>query len=294
MAHRAGIILAAGEGKRMKSALPKVMHNVAGLPILGHVIAAIRGAGVDRIVVVVTSPAGSAVRDYAASLGAGTSFRSSNWVPDTRPRCGASSRKVRWHGRWCVYGDMPLVTAACSSDGCDARPRRDGDHHVELQQQKRAAASSRRTGSSIALSNTATRTRRTPRAPLQCRNPGGGGEGVLRWAAKLENKNDQHEFYLTDVPNFARRDGVRCGVVDIAEGLAIGVNSRAELAACEAVMQRRLRARTLDNAAGMIAPDLFSFRTIPCWSRTVRSARMWCSGQVSLSGAALRSDPHAR
>ena len=65
---KAAIILAAGPGTRMKSAMPKVLHKVAGLPILGHVIAALRGAGVERIVVV-TSPAGEAVRAYAEGLG---------------------------------------------------------------------------------------------------------------------------------------------------------------------------------------------------------------------------------
>ena len=48
---KAAIILAAGQGTRMKSALPKVLHKVAGLPLLGHVIAALKGAGVDKIVV---------------------------------------------------------------------------------------------------------------------------------------------------------------------------------------------------------------------------------------------------
>jgi bifunctional UDP-N-acetylglucosamine pyrophosphorylase/glucosamine-1-phosphate N-acetyltransferase len=58
---KAGIILAAGAGTRMKSQLPKVLHKIAGLPLLGHVVAAMRGAGVERIVVV-TSPSGDAVR----------------------------------------------------------------------------------------------------------------------------------------------------------------------------------------------------------------------------------------
>ena len=49
--NKAAVILAAGQGTRMKSATPKVLHKVAGLPMLGHVITAVRGAGVDRIVV---------------------------------------------------------------------------------------------------------------------------------------------------------------------------------------------------------------------------------------------------
>ena len=65
---KAGIILAAGAGTRMKSRLPKVLHKIAGLPLLGHVVAAMRGAGVERIVVV-TSPSGDGVRAYRMPSG---------------------------------------------------------------------------------------------------------------------------------------------------------------------------------------------------------------------------------
>jgi bifunctional UDP-N-acetylglucosamine pyrophosphorylase/glucosamine-1-phosphate N-acetyltransferase len=71
---KAAIILAAGQGTRMKSAVPKVLHKVAGLPLLGHVIAALKGAGVERVVVV-TSAAGDAVRAYAKSAGADTAIQ---------------------------------------------------------------------------------------------------------------------------------------------------------------------------------------------------------------------------
>src|SRR3569833_2240137 len=65
---RAAIILAAGQGTRMKSATPMVLHKVAGLPMLGHVIAGLKAAGVSRIVVVI-APGADAVRDYAQALG---------------------------------------------------------------------------------------------------------------------------------------------------------------------------------------------------------------------------------
>ena len=65
----AGIILAAGQGMRMKSAKPKVMHAVAGRPILGHVMAAMREAGIERLVVVTASDAEEA-RAYANAEGA--------------------------------------------------------------------------------------------------------------------------------------------------------------------------------------------------------------------------------
>src|ERR1041384_1578752 len=68
---RAAVILAAGQGTRMKSLKAKVMHTVAGLPILGHVIVAARGAGVERIVVVV-APGAVEVEGFALRHGAET------------------------------------------------------------------------------------------------------------------------------------------------------------------------------------------------------------------------------
>ncbi len=57
------------------------------------------------------------------------------------------------------------------------------------------------------------------------------------------------------MPDFAKSEGVNCAVVEAEEREMMGVNSRAELAACEAVMQQRLRARALDAGVGMLAPD---------------------------------------
>src|SRR5215471_8563516 len=88
---KAAIILAAGQGTRMKSSLPKVLHKVAGLPLLGHVITALRGAGVERIVVV-TSAAVEALKDFSGTL-------------------------------VIVNGDMPLVTADTISECLTAQAR---------------------------------------------------------------------------------------------------------------------------------------------------------------------------
>ena len=68
MTELAGIILAAGQGTRMKSARPKVMHEVAGRPIIGHVMAAMRAAGISRIVVVMAADADEA-RSYVTREG---------------------------------------------------------------------------------------------------------------------------------------------------------------------------------------------------------------------------------
>ena len=99
----------------MKSAKPKVMHAVAGLPILGHVIAAMRGAGVARIVVVTAPDARRGARLCGARGRGDRHPGASSWARamprPARARCSAIF-PARWSSR---YGDMPLV------DGGDVR-----------------------------------------------------------------------------------------------------------------------------------------------------------------------------
>src|ERR1700742_3876351 len=103
---RAAVILAAGMGTRMKSAKPKVMHAVAGLPILGHVVAAVRGAGVERIVVV-TAPHADELAPYARSLGAETAVQDRQL--GTGPAAAAAAGPLDgFEGPVVIcYGDMP-------------------------------------------------------------------------------------------------------------------------------------------------------------------------------------------
>ncbi|HEY4114781.1 MAG TPA: bifunctional UDP-N-acetylglucosamine diphosphorylase/glucosamine-1-phosphate N-acetyltransferase GlmU [Rhizomicrobium sp.] len=255
MAQRAGIILAAGEGKRMKSALPKVMHTVAGLPILGHVIAAMREAGIDKIVVV-TAAGGAAVRDCAASLGAESAIQEQQLGTGHAAAC-AEALLGRFDGALVVtYGDMPLVTPELFERSFETQAN-DGMAIVAFDSDSKAY------GRVIEKDGILDRIVEYRDADERERGVRLCNAGIMaaeakpffHWASKLESNNNQREFYLTDVPTFAKQDGVRCGVVTVAEELAMGVNSRAELAACEAIMQRRLRVRALDNAVGMTAPE---------------------------------------
>src|SRR5436853_7390802 len=107
----AGIILAAGQGTRMKSAKPKVMHAVAGRPILGHVMAAMREAGIERLVVVTASDAEEA-RAYANAEGAECVIQEPQ-LGTGHAANAARDRLKDFDGTVITtYGDMPLVTAA--------------------------------------------------------------------------------------------------------------------------------------------------------------------------------------
>ena len=108
---RAAIILAAGQGTRMKSAKAKVMHAIAGLPILGHVIAAARGAGAERIVVVL-APGAVDVDAFALRHGAETVVQDKQLGTGHAAACARNALKDFAGTVVVTYGDHPLFTAA--------------------------------------------------------------------------------------------------------------------------------------------------------------------------------------
>ncbi|HEV2649975.1 MAG TPA: bifunctional UDP-N-acetylglucosamine diphosphorylase/glucosamine-1-phosphate N-acetyltransferase GlmU [Rhizomicrobium sp.] len=254
---RAAIILAAGQGTRMKSALPKVMHAVAGLPIVGHVIRAARDAGVRKIVVV-TAPGADALTAFAHAHGAETA------VQDKQLGTGHAAASARgllgdFHGTVVVtYGDMPLLTAA-TFDAAFAAQMRTGMSLVAFRPEDPAAYGR------VLLDKDGLLDRivEFKDANADIRAVGLCNAGIVtadvqnffKWAAELRNENAQNEYYLTDVPTIARTQGVKTSVVVADAAQMMGVNSRSELAAAESAMQARLRAHALDAGAGMTAPE---------------------------------------
>lgn len=255
MTARAEIILAAGQGTRMKSAKPKVMHEVANLPLLGHVIAAMKGAGISRVVVV-TAPGADEVRAFAAAHGAESVVQDQQLGTGHAAACAAPLLKDFSGVMIVSYGDMPLVTAQTFENSFAAREKT-GMAIVAFHSDSKAY------GRVIVDDGLLYRIVEYKDADEHQRQVKLCNAGIMaaeavpffRWAAKLENNNAQQEFYLTDVPAFAKADGVNCAVVEADERDMMGVNSRSELAACEAVMQSRLRAKALDSGVGMAAPD---------------------------------------
>jgi bifunctional UDP-N-acetylglucosamine pyrophosphorylase/glucosamine-1-phosphate N-acetyltransferase len=254
---RAGIVLAAGMGTRMKSATPKVMHAVANLPILGHVIAALRGAKIERIVVV-TSPDGGAVRAYAKSVGAETAIQVKQ-LGTGHAAAAAADALSGFDGTLVVtYGDMPLMTAA-TLDASFAAREKPGLALVAFRPRDPAAYGRVVIGEDGLVERIVEfkDANAGERAVGLC-NAGviaADAKSFFRWVSELRNDNAQKEYYLTDVPALAKEDGVRCAALVADEVEVMGVNSRAELAAAEAAMQARLRARALSGGVGMVAPE---------------------------------------
>jgi bifunctional UDP-N-acetylglucosamine pyrophosphorylase/glucosamine-1-phosphate N-acetyltransferase len=119
-------------------------------------------------------------------------------------------------------------------------------------------------------------------------------KNFFRWASLLKNDNAQKEYYLTDVPLLAKAEGVCCAIVEANENEMMGVNSRAELAAAEAAMQTRLRARALASAVGMTAPEtvFLSYDTVLEADCQIEPYVIFAPGVTVRAGAHIRAFSH--
>jgi bifunctional UDP-N-acetylglucosamine pyrophosphorylase/glucosamine-1-phosphate N-acetyltransferase len=293
---KAAVILAAGQGTRMKSALPKVLHKVAGLPLLGHVIAALRAAGVERIVVV-TSPAGESVREYAHAMGCASAVQHQQ-LGTGHAALTAKDALADFVGTLVIAnGDMPLITADTITE-CLTAQVRTGLALLTFQPSDPAAYGR------VMLSPDGYLARiveykdatESERAVSLC-NGGcyaADSGSFFKWAAALKNENAQNEYYLTDVPAIARLDGVKCAIAMTDEVSVTGVNSRAELAAAEKLFQDRARARLLKDGVTMTAPEtvFFSHDTRIENDVEIEPFVVFGPGVSVKTGARLRSHSH--
>lgn len=293
---KAAIILAAGQGTRMKSALPKVLHAIAGLPMLGHVIKALRTAGVDRIVVV-TAPAGQQVRDYAKIMGCDSAIQDKQLGTGHAAASAQAVLKDFTGTLLIVNGDTPLLTpevlAAClqaqaatglallafepRDPSAYGRVIRTADGHLDRIVEFKDANPSER---AITLCNAGCYAAKAT--------------DFFRWASALTNDNAQGEYYLTDVPALAKRDGVTCAIAMADEASVTGVNSRAELAAAEDLFQTRMRTRFLQDGVTMTAPQtvFFAHDTVVENDVEIEPFVVFAPGVTVRTGARIRSHSH--
>ena len=258
MTARAGIILAAGQGTRMKSAKPKVMHEIAHLPMLGHVIAAMHGAGIDRIVVV-TAPQMDDVRALAESLGAETAIQDKQLGTGHAAAC-AKSALGDFNGPILINnGDMPLTRAEMMRESLDSAIR-NGFSVVAFRPKDpahygRVILDTNGFLDRIVEYKDASPEQRAVNLCCAGTYSAANAAKFFEWAGKLKSDNAQGEYYLPEVPLVAKAEGVRSAVTETDEITVMGVNSRAELAQAEAAMQQRLRLKLLDAGVGMTAPE---------------------------------------
>ncbi len=256
---KAAVILAAGQGTRMVSARPKVLHEVAGRPMIGHILATLDALSFDRKVVVigkgmetvaaVVAPAATAIQD--PPQGTGDAVRAARAA-----LAGFAGDVV------VLFGDTPLLTAATIERMVAAR-RGAGDPAVAVlgfRPSDPAAYGRLVRGADGTLERIVEARDATAeeRAIGLC-NAGImaiDGARLFDLLDRIGNDNSKSEYYLTDIVGLARASGWRCVTVEAEDADEVmGVNSRADLAVAESVMQRRLRAAAMAAGVTMTDPD---------------------------------------
>jgi bifunctional UDP-N-acetylglucosamine pyrophosphorylase/glucosamine-1-phosphate N-acetyltransferase len=254
------IVLAAGKGTRMKSALPKVLHQIGGRPMLHHVIALAQQAKAASLAVVI-GPEMEQVR--AATLAVAPNAQvfmqaSQNGTADAV--LAAREAIVRHRGDVLVlYADTPLITAETI-----ARLRAVLDQGAAIGVLGFEAADPTGYGRLLTAQNGALLAIREEkdaspdeRAVRLC-NSGvmifrvDGLEALLQ---RIGNANAKREYYLTDAVEIARAGGLEARAVACGEEEVLGVNARDQLAAAEAVFQKRARLAAMREGATLIAPE---------------------------------------
>ena len=309
------VVLAAGKGTRMKSDLHKVLHPIAGRPMLEHLLASAAELAPERQVVV----AGHGRDQLEAALGA----RAAIAVQDPQLGTGhavqqAEAALAGFSGDVLIlYGDVPFVRPETMRAMIDRLHAEDAPAVVVLGfepddalQYGRVIAADGRIAKMVEHKDAS-------EAERACRLCNSGlmavrSDELFGLLARVGNQNSQGEYYLVDVVNIANADGRVCAVVVTAdEDEVAGINSRAELAEAEARWQQRRRRQAMDEGASLLAPETVWFAWDTALGRDVTiepnvvfgpgvrvADRVTIRGFSHIEGAALASGvevgPYAR
>jgi len=286
------VILAAGLGTRMKSSLPKAAHPIAGRPMLRHLIAACE-AVFGRIAVVV-GPDMKALEDLAAPH--------ATFIQHQRRGTGHAALQAEaafGEGEVAVlFADNPLIEPATLRALLDRRASTKAGLALMAMRPADPGRYGRLMTQNGAVLRIVEWADATPeeRAIDLC-NAGalcGPAEKLLPWLHAIRPDNAQSEYYLTDLVGLAVADGARVEAVEAPEDELRGINSRAELAAAEAVVQHRLRHAAMHAGATLTAPEtvFFTHDTVLAPDTTVGPHVVFGPGVVVEGAAAIRAFSH--
>ena len=259
----AAVVLAAGSGTRMKSAFPKVMHPIAGRPMISYPLEALNPlAPASTIVVVgphmgdvaqVVAPAETVVQD--PPLGTGDAVRAAMRALDGRLAPQGAIEDVL-----VLYGDTPFLATETLSGLLTERRRTAA---AVLVAGMRPVDPSPYGRFVLAADGALERIVEAADASPEEQAIGLVNGGIMVIEARrlddfldgLRSDNAKGEFYLTDIVAIARRKGLSCRAVELPAEELLGINTRAELAEAEAAMQRRLRRAAMEAGVTLVAPE---------------------------------------
>lgn len=292
------IILAAGEGTRMKSNQPKVLHRVAGLPMVAHVVRATLANGAGDIALVAGRGAETVLAAVRPHAGNAESYVQTERLGTAHAVLAARAAIERGYDDiLVVFGDAPLIdpdslraARARLADGAAVvvmgfrtdnpagygRLIEEGGELVAIREDKDCTYEERRirfcNGGLMAID----------------------GAHALRLLERIGNDNAKGEYYLPDIVALARADGLAVTSVEAPYESVLGVNNRAELADVEAIWQARRRRRAMLDGATLIAPDTvyFSWDTEIGQDVTIEPGVFFGPGASVADGAVIRAFSH--
>ncbi|MEY3703303.1 MAG: bifunctional N-acetylglucosamine-phosphate uridyltransferase/glucosamine-phosphate [Pseudomonadota bacterium] len=263
----AAIILAAGKGTRMKSDLHKVLHPIAGRPMLMHLLESVDALSPARKVVVV----GSGKDQLEAALAGSASLA----VQEPQLGTGhavqqAEAALTGFEGDVLIlYGDVPFVPTTTMQAMIDRLNAPDAPAVVVLAFEPEDMLSYGRVITEDDRITKMVEHKDASEEERACRLCNSGlmavkSKDLFALLSRVGNDNAAGEFYLVDIVNIANADGRHCAVVTTDPFDVAGINSRAELAAMEAAWQDRRRAQAMADGASLIAPETvwFSYDTV--------------------------------
>ncbi len=267
------VVLAAGKGTRMKSALPKALHAVGGLSMLGHVISSAATLKPQRLSVVVGHGA-EQVEASAATLCEALGEPNRNVAlstPVQEPQLGTGHAVKQalpalsgFEGDvFVLYADTPLIQPETLARMSEARAAGAGVVVLGFNAAVPGAYGRLVTSESGALeriveakeADAATLALTLCNSGVMCID----GARLADWIARIDANNAKGEYYLTDLVEIAIADGASAGVVIADEAEVLGVNSRADLAEAEQAFQTRARLRAMVEGATLVAPETVFF-----------------------------------
>ncbi|MFP6690197.1 MAG: bifunctional UDP-N-acetylglucosamine diphosphorylase/glucosamine-1-phosphate N-acetyltransferase GlmU [Alphaproteobacteria bacterium] len=299
MTETAIVILAAGKGTRMKSRRPKVLHAVAGRPMLHHVLATARSLAPKRLVLVL----GPDMESVSQSL------------PDGAPQAEIAIQQERLGSGHAVlmakqaldgfsgdvlvlYGDVPLITAQTLDALLAARRAGAALAVLAFEPDDNAAYGRLVLGPDGRLERIVERLDADAvDAQITLCNSGiiavDGGH-LFSLLDDVGNDNAKGEYYLTDIVAGARARGLDCVHAMAAPEEVMGINDRAQLAEAEAVLQTRLRQTAMKNGATLLDPATtwFSLDTVLGADVTVGPNTVFGPGVTVAEGVEIRAFCH--
>ncbi|ODT31630.1 MAG: UDP-N-acetylglucosamine diphosphorylase/glucosamine-1-phosphate N-acetyltransferase [Kaistia sp. SCN 65-12] len=292
------VILAAGEGTRMKSALPKVLHEIAGLPMVAHVVKAAEAAGTGGLALV-SGHGAQRMREAAERFAPGAKiFVQEKRLGTAHAVLAAREAIAVGHDDVLVmFGDTPLIDAEAlktarqklaqgaavvvvgfrteNPTGYGRLIEKDG-RLVAIREEKDCSPQER----AITFCN------------------GGlmaiAGKHALGLLDAVGNENAKGEYYLTDIVGIAAGRGLDVAAVEASFENALGINNRAELAEAEAIWQKRRRREVMLSGVTLLAPETvyFSFDTEIGQDAVVEPDVWFGPGVTVAAGARIHAFSH--